>query len=142
MGFALGFAAQNCACAAEFLERKRAEMAALHHATIGVMRAGKVKPLLVRAERARQRWSGLLVDEELHALDDLVERVLKARLQAREIIPEIGSKERRGERGVFEQKQSHPNLRLPRNWKHWGWSLTSLGECCFPFVNPWSFLNK
>ncbi|CAM9254704.1 unnamed protein product, partial [Ascophyllum nodosum] len=45
------------------------------------MRAGKVKPLLVRAERARQRWSGLLVDEELHALDDLVERVLKARLQ-------------------------------------------------------------
>ena len=39
-----------------------------------------MKPLLVRAERARQRWSGLLVDEELHALDDLVERVLKARL--------------------------------------------------------------
>ena len=103
MGFALCFAAQNRACAAELLERKRAEMTALHEATIGVMRAGKVQPLLVRAERARQRWSGLLVDEELHALDDLVERVLKARLQAREIIPEIGSKERRGERGVFKQ---------------------------------------
>ena len=103
MGFALCFAAQNRACAAELLERKRAEMAALHEATIGVMRAGKVKPLLVHAERARQRWSGLLVDEELRALDDLVERVLKTRLQAREIIPEIGSKERRGERGVFEQ---------------------------------------
>ncbi|CAN0449193.1 unnamed protein product, partial [Ascophyllum nodosum] len=81
MGFALCFAAQNRACAAELLERKRAEMTALHEATIGVMRAGKVQPLLVRAERARQRWSGLLVDEELHALDDLVERVLKARLQ-------------------------------------------------------------
>ena len=96
----MGFAAQNRACAAELLERKRAEMAALHEATIGVMMAGKVKRLLVRAERARQRWSGLLVDEELHALDDLVERVLKARLQAREIIPEIGSKKRRGERGL------------------------------------------
>ena len=68
MGFALCFAAQNRACAAELLERKRAEMTALHEATIGVMRAGKVQPLLVRAERARQRWSGLLVDEELHAL--------------------------------------------------------------------------
>jgi hypothetical protein len=99
MGFALCFAAQNRACAAELLERKRAEMTALHEATIGVMRAGKMQPLLVRAERARQRWSCLLVDEELHALDDLVERVLKARLQAREIIPEMGSKER----GVFQQ---------------------------------------
>ena len=77
-----------------------------------------MKPLLVRAEKARQRWSGLLVDEELHALDGLVERVLKARLQGREIIPEIGSKERRGREGSLS-KQSHPNLRLPRNWKQW-----------------------
>lgn len=85
MGIALCFAPQNRACAAELLERKRAEMASLHEATVGVLRAAKVQPLLVRAGRARQKWSSLLVAEELQALDDLVERVLKARLQARGI---------------------------------------------------------
>ena len=39
MGVALGFAAQNRACGAELLERKRAEMTTLHEATIDVMRA-------------------------------------------------------------------------------------------------------
>lgn len=85
MGIALCFAPQNRACAAELLERKRAEMASLHEATVGALRAAKVQPLLLRAGRARQKWSRLLVADELQALDDLVERVLKARLQAREI---------------------------------------------------------
>lgn len=83
MGIALCFAPQNRACAAELLERKRAEMTALHEATIGVMGAPKIQPLLSRAEKARQKWSGLLVAEDLHSLDELVERVLKARLQVR-----------------------------------------------------------
>ncbi|CAN0163556.1 unnamed protein product [Ectocarpus sp. 8 AP-2014] len=56
-------------------------MAALHQATIGVMAAPKLRPLLQRAERARQKWSSLLLPEDVYALDDLVERVLRARLQ-------------------------------------------------------------
>lgn len=81
MTIALCFAAQNRASAAELLERKRVEMTALHEATVGVMRTAKVQPLLSRAEMARQKWSGLLVAEGFQALDDMVERVLKARLQ-------------------------------------------------------------
>lgn len=81
MGIALCFAAQNRANAAELLERKRAEMTALHEATIGVLRAPDRQPLLRRAEAAREKWSGLLMGDGFHALDDLGERVLRARLQ-------------------------------------------------------------
>lgn len=83
MGIALCFAAENRLSASELLERKRTEMTALHEATIGVMAAPRVEPLLARAEKARQRWSGMLVGEDIRALDELVERVLKARLQVR-----------------------------------------------------------
>lgn len=81
MGIALCFAAQHRACAAELLERKRAEMTALHEATIGVLRAPERQPLLRRAEAAREKWSGLLIADGFQKLDDLVERVLRARLQ-------------------------------------------------------------
>lgn len=81
MGIALCFAAQNRACAAELLERKRAEMTALHEATVGVLRAPEKQSLLRRAEAAREKWSGLLIAEGFHALDDLVERVQRTRLQ-------------------------------------------------------------
>ncbi|CAM9738864.1 unnamed protein product [Ectocarpus fasciculatus] len=81
MGLALCFTAQNRVLASELLGRKRTEMTALHQATIGVMAAAKLRPLLQRAERARQKWSGLLLPEDVYALDDLVERVLRARLQ-------------------------------------------------------------
>lgn len=81
MGIALCFAAQNRACAAELLERKRAEMAALHEGTIGLLRAPELQTLLRRAEKSRKDWSWLLAAEDLHGLDDLAERVLKARLQ-------------------------------------------------------------
>lgn len=81
MGIALCFATQNRLLASELLERKRAEMTALHDATVGVMSAAKWRPLLERAERARQKWSGLLLPEDVGALDELAERVLRARLQ-------------------------------------------------------------
>lgn len=81
MGLALCFTAQNRVLASELLGRKRTEMTALHQATIGVMAAPKLRPLLQRAERARQKWSSLLLPEDVYALDDLVERVLRARLQ-------------------------------------------------------------
>lgn len=83
MGIALCFASQNRVLASELLERKRAEMTALHEATMGVMSAPESRPLLQRAEKARQKWSGLLLPEDIYALDDLVERVLRARLQVR-----------------------------------------------------------
>ncbi|CAM9979565.1 unnamed protein product, partial [Scytosiphon promiscuus] len=81
MGIALCFASQNRVLASELLERKRAEMTALHEATMGVISAAESRPLLQRAEKARQKWSGLLLPEDIYALDDLVERVLRARLQ-------------------------------------------------------------
>lgn len=81
MGIALCFAAQNRLLASELLERKRAEMTALHDATVGVMTAAKWRPLLERAEKARQKWSGLLLPDDVGALDELAERVLRARLQ-------------------------------------------------------------
>lgn len=81
MTIALCFTPQNRVSAAELLERKRSEMMSLHQATMGVMGGTKVQPLLTRAEKARQKWSGLLVGDDLQDLDSLVERVLKARLQ-------------------------------------------------------------
>ncbi|CAM9827429.1 unnamed protein product, partial [Hapterophycus canaliculatus] len=81
MGIALCFASQNRVLASELLERKRAEMTSLHEATMGVISAAESRPLLQRAEKARQKWSGLLLPEDIYALDDLVERVLRARLQ-------------------------------------------------------------
>lgn len=83
MGIALCFAAQNRLLASELLERKRAEITALHDATIGVMMAAKWRPLLERAEKARQKWSRLLLPDDIGALDELAERVLRARLQVR-----------------------------------------------------------
>lgn len=81
MGIALCFAAQNRACAAELLERKRAEMTALHDTTIGVLRAPERQPLLARSRAAREKWSDLLISEGCCVLDALVERALRARLQ-------------------------------------------------------------
>lgn len=81
MGIALCFAAQNRLLASELLERKRAEMTTLHEATVGVMAAAKARLLLERADRARQKWSELLLPEDVYVLDDLAERVLRARLQ-------------------------------------------------------------
>lgn len=81
MGIALCFAAQNRACAAELLERKRAEMTALHDATVGVLRAAEKQPLLARSMAAREKWSELLIAEGCRVIDAIVERSLRARLQ-------------------------------------------------------------
>lgn len=91
MGIALCFASQNRVLASELLERKRAEMTSLHEATMGVIAAAESRPLLQRAEKARQKWSGLLLPDDVYALDDLVERVLRARLQVRGEAGVIGS---------------------------------------------------
>lgn len=81
MGIALCFASHNRAIAAELLERKRAEMTALHDITIGMLRAPERQPLLTRSMAAREKWSELLISDGCCALDVLVERALRARLQ-------------------------------------------------------------